>query len=258
ESSRYLCAGALAVLMIAKPVPGFAQDSMPNAPTPQNAGQNGAKNVKTRSEALVGYGNPLKYWPNPFAPYSSKKVPEPSFANTTRLDQLIKDGKVMLSLSDAVALGLENNLDIAIARYNLPIADTDVLRSRAGANIRGVNTGVVQGTPGGNGAGASGSQGSGAGGTSAGAGGAGTGSLGIVSSTTGAGPAVEPLDPSLTGTLQWEKAQTPQSTTILTGVNTLNQNTGLANFTFSKGFLTGTDLSVSFNNSRVTTNSLLS
>jgi outer membrane protein len=258
ESSRYLCAGALAVLMIAEPVPSLAQDSIPNAPTPQNTGQNGAKNVKTRSEALVGYGNPLRHWPNPFAPYSSKKVPEPSFANTPRLDQLMKDGKVMLSLSDAVALGLENNLDIAIARYNLPIADTDVLRSRAGANIRGVNTGVVQGTPGGNGAGASGSQGGGAGGTSTGAGGAGTGAAGIVSSTTGAGPAVETLDPSLTGTLQWEKAQTPQSTTILTGVNTLNQNTGLANFTFSKGFLTGTDLSVSFNNSRVTTNSLLS
>jgi outer membrane protein len=258
ESSRYLCAGALAILMIAEPVPGFGQDSMPNAPAPQNTGQNGVKNIKTRSEALVGYGNPLRHWPNPFAPYSSKKVPEPSFANTPRLDQLMKDGKIMLSLSDAVALGLENNLDIAIARYNLPIADTDVLRSRAGANIRGVNTGVVQGTPGGNGAGASGSQGGGAGGTSAGAGGAGAGSAGIVTSTTGAGPSVEPLDPSVTTTLQWEKAQTPQSTTILTGVNTLNQNTGSANFTFSKGFLTGTDLSVSFNNNRVTTNSLLS
>src|SRR5262249_54491302 len=109
-----------------------------------------------------------------------------------------------------------------------------------------------------NGGGASGSQGSGAGGTSAGAGGAGTGSLGIVSSTTGAGPAVEQLDPNITGTPQLEQAKSPQSNTVFTGVNTLNQNTGLANFTFGKGFLTGTDLSVSFTNSRQTTNSLFS
>lgn len=253
ESSRYLCAGSLAVMMVTQPVAGFGQDSVPNAPAPQGAPP--AKNVKTTSEALVGYGNALKHWPNPIAPYNSKKVPEPSFANTPRLDQLMKDGKIMLSLSDAVALALENNLDIAIARYNLPIADTDVLRSRAGGQIRGVNTGVVQGTPGGTGAGASGSQGSGAGGTSAGAGGAGTGSLGIVSSTTGAGPAVEQLDPAITTTLQLEQAKSPQSNTVFTGVPTLSQNTGVANFTFSKGFLTGTDLSLSFNNNRQTTNS---
>ncbi|HEX7962946.1 MAG TPA: TolC family protein [Terriglobales bacterium] len=244
--------------MATQPVAGFGQDSTPNAPSPQGAAQGATKNVKTSSEALTGYGSPLKHWPNPIAPYSSKRVPEPSFANTPRLDQLMKDGKIMLSLSDAVALALENNLDIAIARYNLPIADTDVLRSRAGAQIRGVNTGVVSGTPGGAGAGVSGSQGSGAGGTSAGAGGAGTGSLGIVSSTTGAGPAVEALDPTLTTTLQLEQARSPQSNTVFTGVSTLNQNTGLANFTFSKGFLTGTDLALSFNNNRQTTNSVFS
>ena len=129
ESSRYLCAGALAVLMVTQPVTGFGQDSVPNAPTPQNSSQNGAKAVKTHSEALTGYGSPLKYWPNPIAPYTAKNVPEPSFANTPRLDQLMKDGKIMLSLSDSVALALENNLDVAIARYNLPIADTDVLAS---------------------------------------------------------------------------------------------------------------------------------
>src|SRR5215469_6036717 len=99
-SSRYLCAGTLAVLMFTQPVAGFGQDSVPNAPAPQGPAQP-AKNVKTTSEALVGYGNPLKHWPNPIAPYNSKKVPEPSFSNTPRLDQLMKDGKIMLSLSDA-------------------------------------------------------------------------------------------------------------------------------------------------------------
>ena len=59
------------------------------------------------------------------------------------------EGKLYLSLDDAVALALENNLDIAIQRYNLNIADTDVLRAKSGANIFGVNAGVVLNTPGG-------------------------------------------------------------------------------------------------------------
>ena len=45
------------------------------------------------------------------------------------------------------ALALENNLDLAIARYNIPIAEADILRTRAGGSFRGVNTGVVQKTP---------------------------------------------------------------------------------------------------------------
>jgi hypothetical protein len=50
-----------------------------------------------------------------------------------------------LSLKDAIRLALENNLDLAIARYNLPIANTDILRTKAGGVFRGVNAGVVQG-----------------------------------------------------------------------------------------------------------------
>ena len=82
----------------------------------------------------------------------------------------------MLSLSDAVTLALENNLDLEIARFNLSIADTDILRTKSGAEVRGVATGLVQGTPGGGVGGfGSGASGGGAGGTSGGAGGAGTG-----------------------------------------------------------------------------------
>ncbi len=86
---------------------------------------------------------------NPFSPYRADYVPEPILTNSSRLDRLMRDGKLYLSLKDAIDLALENNLDLAIARYNLPIADTDLLRTRAGGVFRGVNTGVVQGTPGG-------------------------------------------------------------------------------------------------------------
>ena len=85
-----------------------------------------------------------------------------------------------LSLNDAIALALENNLDVAIARYNLNIADTDVLRAKAGATIFGVNAGVVQNTPGGGIGGIGATAGASSGGTSLGAGGIGAGTNGLV------------------------------------------------------------------------------
>src|SRR5207245_5376057 len=115
----------------------------------------------------------------------------PSLSNTPRIDQLLQNGKLMLSMDDAIALALENNLDIAIARYNLNIADTDILLANSGQSTRGVNTGVVQGTPGGGVGGiggtyTTGSQGGGAGGTTTRAGGARTGSCGLVTCTLAA------------------------------------------------------------------------
>src|SRR6185369_13072081 len=120
---------------------------------------------------------------------------------------------------DAISLALENNLDIAIARYNLPIADTDVLRTKAGGIFRGVNTGVVQGTPGGGigGLGA-GAPGAGAGGTTGGAGGAGAGASGLVQSTLGTGTNVQIYDPSLNLNFGNEHQTLPLSNLQLNGV----------------------------------------
>ena len=122
------------------------------------------------------------------APYNTRQVQQPNYTNSAADDQLLKDGKLRLSLDDAIALTLENNLDLAIARYNLSIADTDILRTQAGAAVQGVNTGIVQGTPGGAGLSVTGASGTGVGGTSAAAGGVGTGTGGLVLSTAGAGP----------------------------------------------------------------------
>src|SRR5947207_1167214 len=138
---------------------------------------------------------------SPLSPYTPDQVPEPVLTNSPRLDRMIRDGKLYLSLKDAIYLALENNLDLAIARYNLPIADTDMLRTRAGASFRGVNTGVVQGTPGGGVGGfGTGAPGAGAGGTTAGSGGAGAGAAGLVQSTLGTGTAVQSFDPLITAT----------------------------------------------------------
>jgi len=209
---------------------------------------------------FADYTKPRSHFPNLIAPYRSRDVEAPNLANTSRIDQIMQNGRLMLGLDDAIAIALENNLDIAIARYNLPIADTDIMLANSGQSTRGVNTGVVRGTPGGgvtvglSGSSTTGSQGGGAGGTSAGAGGAGTGSAGIVTSTLGVGSAVPSFDPIITGTLQVDRANTPSSSAFA-GIPIINQNSSTVDFGYSQAFHTGTTLSVGFNNTRVTTNS---
>ncbi|HEU5336624.1 MAG TPA: TolC family protein, partial [Terriglobales bacterium] len=195
-------------------------------------------------------------FPNFMNPYLPVQVPQPTLTNTPRLDTLMKNGKLMLSLSDAVALALENNLDIAIARYNLSIADTDILRAKAGAQIRGVATGLVQGTPGGGVGGfGTGAQGSGAGGTSGGAGGAGGGASGLVESTLGTGSQIQSYDPQLTAKLDIEHLAQPINNAVTIGqVPVYQQNTGNANFEYSQAFASGTQMILDFNNLRGTDN----
>jgi outer membrane protein TolC len=193
---------------------------------------------------------------NPLTTYSPSHVPAPVFSNSPRLNALIHDGKLYLSLKDAISLALENNLDLAIARYNLPIADTDLLRTKAGGTFRGVNTGVVQGTPGGGVGGfGTGAPGAGAGGTSSGAGGAGAGAAGLVQSTLGSGTLVNSYDPQVTGTLGLEHATSPVSNLAIYGVPSLQLNTLTTNMEVIQAFPTGTQLTFDFDNSRQTTNS---
>jgi outer membrane protein TolC len=193
---------------------------------------------------------------NPLSAYSATEVAEPQLTNSPRLGQLILDGNLHLSLKDAVRLALENNLDLAIARYNLPIADMDVLRTQAGGIFRGVNAGVVQGTPGGGVGGfGAGAPGAGAGGTTSGAGGAGAGASGLVQSTLGTGVPVASYDPAITGSVGAEHQTNPLANQQVYGIPSLQLNTGQASFGYSQAFATGTSISFEFNNSRQTTNS---
>lgn len=193
---------------------------------------------------------------NPLNTYRATLVPRPNLANSARIDSLVHDGVLELSLKDAISLALENNLDLAIARYNIPIAQADILRTQAGGSFRGVNTGVVQNTPGGGVGGfGSSSAGAGAGGTSGGAGGAGSGASGLVQSTLGTGTNVASYDPSLTGSFNIEHYTQPLSNTSIYGTQTLQQNTTNGNIGYSQAFPTGTLFSAVFDNSRGATNS---
>ena len=231
---------AVASLLATLTVASWAQDS-PAAPAPQPAAG--------KPLPVMDYAKPVSYFPNPMGPYLARHVATPSLSNTARIDQLMHDGKLYLSLNDAIALALENNLDIAIARYNLNIADTDVLRAKAGAATLGVPTGIVQNTPGGGVSGLGAQVGSGTGGTTLGAGGAGVGAGGLVGSTLGFGPLITSFDPILIGNFQSDHFHILPTSTFSPASP---QNTTTANFSYTQGFSWGTNLSVGFNNSRVT------
>src|ERR1019366_5525061 len=109
----------------------------------------------------------------PWKAYMPTEVAKASFMNSVRLSDLVKDGKIYLNLSDAIAIALENNYDIAIARYNLDIADTDILRTRTGMQPLGISSGLVTNTLGGSASTLT--VGGGPGGTTVGSGGAGSG-----------------------------------------------------------------------------------
>lgn len=280
----------LMVLNILVPVAGAQSagaQQVPNAPAPASVtvaigGQ--TQPIATEPYSLRptdhDYSRGKAQFPNPFSVYTQTVVPAPRLSNTPLLDTLYRDGKIYLSLDDAIMLALQNNFDVAIARYNLDIADTDLLRARSGLSYLGINTGLVTGTLGsstgpvassspaattGSTTGTSGSvssttiqttgaSGGGPGGTSAGAGGAASGPNGITSSTLGAGPALEPLDPVISGNVQLGRSYLPETSKFLTGTFQLNQNINQYNFKYEQGFLPGETLDVTFNNTRTTTN----
>jgi outer membrane protein TolC len=232
-----------------------AQNPVPNAPAAQDAAVPASSGSPASSTVSVPFDLFLKTSHNPLDAYRGKTVPPPSMANSVRLNSMIRDGKIYLSLRNAIDLALEDNLDMVIARYNLPIAQMDILRTQAGGQVRGVNTGVVSGTPGGAGGGLGGGSGAGSGGTTSGAGGAGAGAGGLVQNTIGAGTNVSNYDPFLSVQTYVDHVTQLLNNQIVYGVPELHQNTIVADFQYSQAFPTGGSIQATWNNSRQATNS---
>ena len=241
---------------LAPPVYGQAAPSSVQTASPDAQGVATAATAPLNNSAsAIPFDQLLHPSRNPFDAYRGKTVPPPSLANSSRLDSLVKDGKLYLTLENAIDLALENNLDLVIARYNLPIAQMDVLRTEAGGTVRGVNTGVVSGTPGGAGGLFGASSGAGAGGTSGGAGGAGAGASGLVQSTLGTGASVNSYDPNISAKTYIDHTTQLLPNQVLYGVPVIHQNTFLGDLTYSQAFATGASIQVAWDNNRQTTNS---
>jgi outer membrane protein len=221
--------------------------------SPQTAAPAAPQPAQPELVHLRDYSVPRSAFPHFLQPYKPQQIAQPNLGNSPRIDSLMRNGKIYLSIDDAVALALENNLDLDIARYNLNIAEADLLRAKSGASILGVNTGIVQNTPGGGVGGLGGTVGSGTGGTTVAAGGAGSGTNGLVSSTLGIGPPIASFDPLLTGSLQLDKNQT-ESVSIFSPVPIVAQNTYASDFGYTQGFHWGGTLTGVFNNTHLTTN----
>jgi outer membrane protein len=201
------------------------------------------------------------YVEHPFAPLD--------LSNSPLIHQVLRSGNIYLSLSDAIALAIQNNLDIELERYSVPSADTELLRTKGGGVPRGLIYNVFE-VPVGVGGPASPLV------TAAATPSIAAGSIPTNPSELGAlaeaqdnlsliqtvplstGPALPQFDPALTGQINWTRSSVPDIDPAAYGTNALTGNTANYNAAYTQGFGPGTQLNVGFNNSYNTTNSFQS
>ncbi len=228
----------LCTLLLVVPVVGFAADK-------PAAVDNTTPQPPSQSSNLLGKIT---------SPYRAKTLPPPSLANSGRLDALLRGGNLYLSMQDAIALTLENNLDIAIQRYGPELAEAAVLSASAGGFARGVSTSVTAGPSSATVSSSGTTAGSNQNAVSqASAGTASAVGAGVLQSS---GPSIPSLDPAVISTLNWAHVTSPQSSAFLTGTNFLITQQDIANVGIQKGFLTGTIVSMGLNNTSTSSNNL--
>jgi outer membrane protein len=212
----------LAALLAIGPLsPVFAQSpaqNPPSNPSPApSAAPQGSSIAPVSSLGLAKYDftNGPRAFPNLLKPYQQIHIDQPVIINSPRLQQLIHDGKLELSLQDAVELALENSMDIAVQRYYPWIADASILKAKAG--------GSGYSTPGGN-----------------------------YASSTAFLPSFS-YDPTVTSIIFLDDRTTPVNNPFISGtvsLAALQTHSTQFNEQFSRGFETGTNLTVSWNNTR--------
>jgi len=200
------------------------------------------------------------------SPYQAKPVPPVNLQNSQRIFDLLRAGQLYLSLADAIALALENNLDIEVERYLPRIAQTDIQRSKGGGLLRGLSLLVDEPAPGIGGPNGPLLTNLTASSTPAPAVNSNLSDVALITqqqndlSVTGAiplssGPAIPQYDPTISGLLNWAHQSTTEYNPLLTGSsNWLLSNNFNGNIGWTQGFSTGTQLSVTFDNTRLTSN----
>ena len=231
----------------AQPAPEAPAPAATPASTPLSLAQQAQQQQQQSIAEPKPFDVPLPHSHRLFAPYLPSDAPSLDLNNSPRLQSLVRDGKLYISLRDAIALAIENNLDLAYFRYNFPIAETDIQRTKAGSAANGVNTNIVQGTQGGFGA-------STGGGSSTSSGLSAAGNGGIVTSTLGAGAAVPSFDPYLNFQGFVDHTVTQEANQFLVGTPVLKQNTIRVLSQFTQSFPMGTNLTINYLGERVASN----
>jgi outer membrane protein len=222
--ARPLLAAILAVTLVGGPIsPAFGQDAPQN---PQAAPAKTATPIVPVSlgSAKYNYSRSPRIFPNLLAPYSPIKIAEPGLSNSPRIDQLVHDGKLEISLQEAVELALENGMDIVVQRYNPWFADLNILKASAG--------GFGGGTPG-----------------------------AVFASSTANTPVLN-YDPVLTTTLSIDDRNIPVNNPLTSGTGTglsglarLTLHTSTFNTQLVQGFQTGTSFFTGWDNTRTSSTS---
>lgn len=206
----------------------------------------------TAQEARVDLTEP-KIFKRFLSNYQTRYVAPVNLSNSSRLDSLIRAGKIYLSLQDAVALALENNLDIELSRFGPEIAQVDLMRARAGGLLRGISSQVQQG--------AQSVQSQVTGGATGGAGGSNSGATASNASgtiITQTGVTIPNLDPGIFYNWSANHRSSPQSNSVTVGTNALQFNTQGSTVGYQQSFLTGTQVQMGFNYSAFRSNNRLS
>ncbi len=189
-------------------------------------------------------------------PYRAPEVPAHRTGDTVRLKRLIREGRIDLSLEDAISLAIENNLDVAVQRYLPLFAGSDVTRSQAGALLRGLQLSVRESPAGVGGPSSQVLTGAVDNSNSQADVSLSLGQLGNVgTSSLASGPSVPSFDPSLNGQLSWTDRTSPQASQATYGTDALETHTGVANLGLFKGFSTGAQIALNFTNNRQNLNS---
>src|SRR6266849_5052261 len=217
--ARPLLAAILAATLVGGPIsPTFGQDAPQN---PQAAPAKTAAPIVPVSlgSAKHNYSRSPRAFPNLLAPYSPIKIEAPGLTNSPRIDQLIHDGKLELSLQETVELALENSMDIVVQRYNPWFADVGILKANAGG-FSGVTPGAVFG------------------------------------GSTSNNPLLN-FDPVISTTLSYDDRKSPINNPLTSGtgtgvssLGTLSTHTSVYNFQYTQGFSTGTSFFTAWDNSR--------
>ena len=225
---RPLLAALLAILIASGPLPqAWAQEPAQNPP-PQPpvsaAPATAAITPVSLGLAKHHFDRAPRAFPNLINPYKPIRIEEPVLTNSPRADQLIHDGKLEISLQDAVELALENNLDIAVQRYNPWFADAGILKANAGG-FGGVVPGAAFG------------------------------------GSTANNPLLN-FDPLITSTISLDDRKVPVNNPLTSGTGTgvsslasLALHTSTYNFQYSQSFQTGTNFFTTWDNTRSSSSS---
>ena len=213
------------------------------AQTGQSSGSSSAPPSGQAQGFVENYSRAPSLFPGFWHPYVQRPIPLPVLENSPRLGSMIHNGRLELSLADAMALTLENNLDIVIGRYVVPFSQTDILRTKSGQAARGftgalfpseLNSGAI-----------------GAGVTNSGS----TGGTGNAGGITGGGGAVSigpagAFDPAVSFGFSFDRVTSPLNSVVVSGIPTTTSDATALSFGYAQMFTDGSSYSVSMSTLR--------